>query len=216
MSGRTITIGDIHGCVAALRTLLGALELRPEDTLIPLGDYIDRGPDSREVIELMLELPERCQLVPLIGNHEVMLLSALDDNINASMWLFSGGRETLDSYGGSLDKIPSSHLDFIRSCRTYFETASHFFVHAGYDPQVALPGQSQDALFWRHILADVPPPHCSGKIAVVGHTPQTSGNLRDLGHLIMLDTFCFGTGWLTALDVDSGRVWQADKHGTLR
>ena len=80
MKARTIAIGDIHGCSAALDALLNAIRPRPEDCIVTLGDYINRGPDSRGVIERLIELKDRCRLVPLLGNHEEMLFEALADN----------------------------------------------------------------------------------------------------------------------------------------
>jgi serine/threonine protein phosphatase 1 len=80
MPSRTIAIGDIHGCATALKTLVQAIAPGPADTLIPLGDVIDRGPQSRQVIEQLLELRARCQLRPVLGNHEEMLLNVVVSN----------------------------------------------------------------------------------------------------------------------------------------
>src|SRR4051812_30312448 len=77
MAGRTIAIGDVHGCLRALAALLDAIGPDWEDTLVPLGDYIDRGPDSRGVLDQLLALAKRCRLVPLLGNHEEMLIAAV-------------------------------------------------------------------------------------------------------------------------------------------
>src|SRR5438128_342790 len=79
MSGRTIAVGDVHGCKAALDALLAAIEPEPADTLVTLGDYVDRGPDSRGVLDRLIGLAGRCRLVPLMGNHEEALLDALRD-----------------------------------------------------------------------------------------------------------------------------------------
>src|SRR5437764_909235 len=97
MPGRTIAIGDIHGCSAALAALLDDIGPRPEDTLVPLGDYIDRGPDSRGVMDRLTALARCCRLVPLLGNHEEMLVAALTDREALKLWLACGGVETLAS-----------------------------------------------------------------------------------------------------------------------
>jgi serine/threonine protein phosphatase 1 len=89
-------------------------------------------------------------------------------------------------------------------------------VHASYDPGLPLEQQPGMLLFWSHILDDPPGPHVSGKKAIVGHTPQESHEIRDLGHLAIIDTFCVDGGWLTALDVNSEQVWQTDNFGNLR
>src|SRR5271165_1398204 len=97
--GRTIAIGDIHGCSAALASLVRAIDPTPHDLLVFLGDYIDRGPDSRGVLEQVIALVERCTVVALMGNHEEMLLAALEGQSELRYWLKFGGTEALASYG---------------------------------------------------------------------------------------------------------------------
>jgi serine/threonine protein phosphatase 1 len=216
--GRTIAIGDIHGCSTALAALIEAIQPTPLDTLIFLGDYIDRGPDSRGVIEQVIRLADECQVVPLLGNHEEMLLAALEGKDNLRYWLKFGGRETLDSYGVGDDvkKIPPEHIQFIKRCRNYYDTVHYIFVHAYYDPDRPLYEQQWNGLRWLSLPRN-PLPHCSGKIAIVGHTPQTNGEILDLGCVKCIDTFCHGGGWLTALEVERGRqVWQANQEGEVR
>jgi serine/threonine protein phosphatase 1 len=222
MSGRKIAIGDIHGCSQALEALIRVIDPAPEDLIVPLGDYVDRGPDSRGVIEQMIELVDRCEVVPLLGNHELMLLGAIDAAENISFWLQCGGAETLASYGDDLSNIPQFHLAFLRGCRRYHETEGHIFVHANYDPRLSLDEQPDGLLFWEHLMMrpngthTIPPRHRSGKVAIVGHSPQSNGEILDLGDVICIDTYCVGDGWLTALEVETGQVWQADQLGNLR
>jgi calcineurin-like phosphoesterase family protein len=215
MSARIIAIGDIHGCSAALRALLDAIHPLADDTLVLLGDYVDRGPDSHGVIDLVLELENRCRVVPLVGNHELMLLDAVENPRAIGAWLECGGAATVRSYG-QLKAIPSEHLEFIRRCRRYYETPTHFFVHANYAADVPLDQQPDYLLFWEHLHFHLPARHENGKIAVVGHTSQKTREVFDLGYVICIDTFCHGGGWLTALDVGSGEVWQAGRDGRLR
>lgn len=216
MAGRTIAIGDIHGCSAALNAVLEGITLQKSDTIITLGDYVDRGPDSRGVVDRLLALRDHCDLVPLIGNHEMMLLAAVQDDQEIDFWTQCGGAETLASYGGEIECIPESHIEFFEQCAMAYETETHLFVHANYDADRPIDEQDDFVLLWKHLNSGVPEPHLSGKVAVVGHTPQMSGDVLDVGHLICIDTFCFGDGWLTALDVDSKSVWQANKDGELR
>jgi len=213
---RTIAIGDIHGCSAALRALVAAIQPAADDTLVPLGDYVDRGPDSRGVIDLILDLEKQCQVVPILGNHELMLLDAIANPRMIAPWLECGGDATVRSYGGRLAGVVPEHLDFIRRCRRYYETATHFFVHANYAADVPLDEQPDYLLFWEHLFFHTPGPHDNGKIAIVGHTSQKTAEIFDLGHVICLDTFCHGGGWLTALEVQSGKMWQADRSGRMR
>jgi serine/threonine protein phosphatase 1 len=216
MPPRLIALGDIHGCAAALDALLAEIQPQAEDCLVFLGDYVDRGPDSRGVLERVLDLRQQCRVVPLIGNHELMMLDAFEDHSQALFWLQCGGAETLASYGNSPQNVPAEHLDFLRQMPFFHETEQYFFVHANYDPQLPLPNQSRQLLCWLHLHVRLPPPHVSGKLAVVGHTPQKNGEVFQCEHLICLDTYCVGDGWLTAMELPSGRVWQADKSGALR
>lgn len=216
MTGRTIAIGDIHGCFRALSRLLDAVAPAADDLLVVLGDYVDRGPESREVIDLLLELQRQCCLMVLTGNHELMMLRGLEDKAERRFWLNFGGGPTLASYGGRLEDIPATHLQFLREGRDYYETETHLFVHANYQPETPLDQQSETILMWTHLHLHVPPPHVSGKTVIVGHTPQIDGEVLDLGHLICIDTFCCGGGWLTALEVQTREVWQTDREGRLR
>jgi serine/threonine protein phosphatase 1 len=221
---RTIAIGDIHGCSHALAAVLDAIDPGPEDTVVTLGNYIDRGPDSRGVIDRLIRLAGRCRLVPLLGNHEEALLDALWDKAALKRWLTLGGADTLRSYGwvaggprrALADWFPRPHREFLAGCRAYFETPTHLFVHAGYVPELPLAEQPGLALRWRVTDARTAVPHGSGKVAVVGHTPPHSGEVLDLGFLHCIDTNCARGGWLTALEVETGQVWQADRTGRLR
>jgi serine/threonine protein phosphatase 1 len=215
---RTFAIGDVHGCSVALAALLAAIKPQPEDTIVTLGDYVNRGHDSKGVIDQLLKLESRCTLMPVLGNHDATMLGAFDDDDGEFRYFMEmGGITTLDSYGdsGRLDQVPREHRDFLRRCRTYYETATHFFCHANYDPAVALAEQDDRYLIWLSLRDNVPGPHCSGKIAVVGHTPQASGKILDLGHLLCVDTGCVSGGRLTALDVESGHVWSVDEVGQI-
>jgi serine/threonine protein phosphatase 1 len=165
-------------------------------------------------------LRSRCNLIVLRGNDDAMMLAAFEDERAFRFWSeMGGGLATLDSYGdsGQLDLVSAQHRQFLRSCRLYYETPTHFFVHANYSPLLPLSEQDDRVLLWLSLRDSVPGPHASGKIAVVGHTPQLSGEILDLGHLKCIDTGCAtGGGWLTALDVESGEVCQCDKGGRLR
>jgi serine/threonine protein phosphatase 1 len=218
MPSRVIAIGDVHGCAMALRALIEAINLRSDDTLIPLGDCIDRGPDSRQVIEQLLALREKCRLVPILGNHEEMMLNVLDGRPQPDDWLECGGAATLASYNSPRDgsAIPPDHIAFIRTWGDCFETASHFFVHGSYEPARPLTEQHWQSLRWHSLRFGMPGAHISGRTAVVGHTSLKDGEILDIGHLICIDTYCWGGGWLTALDTSTGEMWQADREGRLR
>ncbi|MFL5339019.1 MAG: metallophosphoesterase [Gemmataceae bacterium] len=224
MAPRTVAIGDIHGCPDALAALVDVLALDRDDTVIMLGDYIDRGPNGRGVLDRLIALASRCRLIPLLGNHEEALLDALRDTSALRRWLDLGGADTLRSYGWApggprralADWIPRPHRDFLAGCRSYYETATHLFIHAGFVPDLPMADQPALALRWRVTDAATAVPHCSGKVAVVRHTPQRSGEVLDLGFLVCIDTNCARGDWPTALDVGTRQIWQADRSGRLR
>ena len=216
-SPRSIAIGDIHGCSRALRMLVEAFEPQRDDLVIPLGDVIDRGPDARGTIEMLMELQGRCCLKPVLGNHEEMMLSVLE-GAPPERWIWAGGASTLDSYGfvGSMDVVPTAHIDFLRSFSDFVETATHFFVHANFNSRLPLTQQPRRSIRSTTLKEHLPAPHVSGKVAVVGHTPDRGGEIFTLPHLKCIDTYCYGGGWLTAYEAVSGQVWQANQKGELR
>jgi serine/threonine protein phosphatase 1 len=216
MPGRLIAIGDIHGYSKTLATLLAAIDPQPDDTLVALGDFVDRGPDSPGVIEQLIALQGRCRLVTILGNHDEMMLSLRHGGPGLADWLSFGGRETLEAYGCGLAEVPETHIDFLRACSAYYETSRHFFVHASYLPDLPLDWQPPEVLRWESLKQRQPGPHYSGKTALCGHTAQDNFEILDLGHLKCIDTCCYGGGWLTALEVQTGQVWQADQAGKLR
>jgi serine/threonine protein phosphatase 1 len=229
MASRTIAIGDVHGCSQALKCLLEVIKLRPEDVLVTLGDYVNRGPDSRGVLEQLIALERQCTLISLLGNHDQMFLQLLLDaraghSRVLSSWLRMGGAATLASYGASpgkitgadLARIPAEHIAFLERCRAYHETETHIFIHANYDPALSMDDQPFELLRWESLRENIPGPHFSGKTIIAGHSSQKTGEILDVGHLLCIDTYCFGGGWLSALDVHAEEVWQANRHGEPR
>ena len=211
----TYAIGDIHGSLTALTTLIDAVNPSFEDTVITLGDYVDRGPDSMGCIEYLMGLQSKFELVCLRGNHEVMMMQAAESPGKAAQWLGVGGRETLLSYGASdPEGIPEAHWEFVRDTIPYFETEHHIFVHAGIDPLVPMENQSEWDLYWKFF--DRPQPHVSGKVMICGHSAQRSAIPLSYRHAICIDTYIYGGGWLTCLDVDSNTYIQANQKGEVR
>lgn len=217
---RYLAVGDIHGCFKALTTLERFVPFQPEDVIVTLGDYVDRGPDSCAVLDWLIGYAQRGQLVALRGNHDWMMLQARENNSILQMWLECGGDAALASYSpsgdpGRLVDVPEAHFQFLEhQTRPWFEMETHFFVHANADPDLALEEQPDYILYWEGF--DNPPPHQSGKIMVCGHTSQKSGKPRNLGHAVCIDTRAHGKGWLTCLDVVTGKYWQANQQGETR
>jgi serine/threonine protein phosphatase 1 len=218
---RYLAVGDIHGCFRALTALADYVPFSPDDVLITLGDYVDRGPDSYAVLDWLIARLGRGQLVPLRGNHDLMMLSARDSDAAFKEWLHNGGDTTLASYSpfgdaGRLADVPDEHWHFLEhETRAWFETDTHFFVHANAYPDLPLEDQPDFMLYWEQVRDQ--PPHRSGKVMVCGHTAQKSGLPLDLGHAVCIDTRVYGDGgWLTCLDVATGRFWQANESGETR
>lgn len=218
MPPRLIAIGDIHGCLPALTKILGKISPQPDDTIVTLGDYVDRGPDSRGVLDTLIELQSACHLVPLLGNHDDIFLNVCENEQELFRdWLCFGGDATLASYKtGHLSVIPDAHLDFLKNCKLLHETERHFFVHGSYNPNIPLDCQHPRILLWGKMRPDPPGPHFSGKTAIVGHTAQRNGKIFDLGYVKCIDTCCYDEGYLTAMEVNTGQVWQADKTGKMK
>jgi len=211
---RTLAIGDIHGCLTALETLLEFMELKADDQLIFLGDYVDRGPQSRGVIEKLISLSQTTNAIFLRGNHDDWMLDARTNRKMFNSWLTVGGKETLKSYGAiNLDQMPTEHFEFLEQAQFYFETEEHIFAHAAVSerfPELNTPRW----LMWGNFSEIKEHPTC--KRIIVGHSAQRSGLPLDKGFVVCVDTYAYGTGWLTALDVNSNRVYQANESGETR
>lgn len=219
-TGRLIAVGDIHGQAGYLRLVLEAIDPKSDDVIVFLGDLVNRGPDSKGVVDQVIDLAEKCQVYSILGNHEEMILGAFAGGASDhKFWCKFGGVQTLASYGvDHVSKIPGQHMMFFANCKDYLETDDFIFVHAGCDPNIPLNKNSGALLRWERFPKN-PTPHMSGKTVVCGHTAQKT--VLDLGFLICLDT---GSGiWpggrVTAMDLKSGKIWQAggrNKKATVK
>jgi serine/threonine protein phosphatase 1 len=217
-SGRTIAIGDVHGCAHALAALVEAIAPAADDRIVMLGDLIDQGRDSAEVLDRLIELKSHCQVVLIQGNHEEMLLAARDNEEALRYWEVCGGVATLNSYryGAKLQDIPDEHWALLAECRDYYETDELIFTHANYLPDEPMRLQPEYQLRWALLDPAEAQPHGSGKTVFVGHTEQANSEVLDLGFVACLDTACWRHGWLTAMEAGTRRIWQASRFGMLR
>jgi serine/threonine protein phosphatase 1 len=213
--GRLIAIGDIHGCDIALETLLKNLAPRPADTLVVLGDVVDRGPNTKRCVEIIFDLQKACRVVSILGNHEEMFLDAIAGGRWQRPWLQNGGIEMLESYGGLVEDVPEEHLDYIRSMQDFYEAEWDIFTHGTPYFDTPMEEQTAQGLRWNRISGREPP-HCSGKRIVCGHTSQKSGVPLVFMGYVCLDTNAYGGGALSALDIQADVVHQADEQGTVR
>ncbi|MEL7834760.1 metallophosphoesterase family protein [Fodinibius sp. Rm-B-1B1-1] len=201
-----IAIGDIHGCFHSMKALLDKLESYYDRQFIFVGDYIDRGPGSKQVVDYLLDFKENVDCVFLRGNHEQMLLDSFQKG-SKSMWMMNGGRETIKSYNANGDtlSLPESHRKFYESTRLYYETENYFFVHAGLSPAKTIAESIKDEkelqeFLWErsHLNAFETPWE---KTVVFGHTPRPKPVQKD--KMIGIDTGCVfdrvGYGKLTAV-----------------
>jgi serine/threonine protein phosphatase 1 len=218
--------GDIHGRLDLLDKCLSQIDddilrnksIRPIHVF--LGDYIDRGPRSRETVERLLQRGERHDCVFLTGNHEQLAVRSLTDIAVLPKWLHLGGLETLVSYGvrakkssysrNSLalqgafrDAMPESHLHFLQNLKTHFSCGDYFFAHAGVKPGVELCSQTERDLLWIRdeflgSTADF------GKIVIHGHTPSPQIEVRT--NRINIDTGAYATNLLTCLVLEKAEL----------
>ena len=213
--GRIFAIGDIHGCISKLENIIDRIDLDAQnDTLVFIGDYIDRGPDSKGVVDFVLELRESInQVICLLGNHEQMFLDYLHDkNFNKEIFLVNGGGNTISSYGvietseGIKVDVPESHMQFFTSLLPYYETDDYIFVHAGLRPNIPLEKQSIEDLIWiRHEFINSS--YDFGKIVIFGHTLFSQPLIEP--NKIGIDTGAVYGGKLTCIQLPEVKIYQA-------
>lgn len=215
---RLIAIGDVHGEISLLRRLVDALELTPEDEPVMLGDLIDRGEDSRATLEFVMSLRELFpRLVVLRGNHEQMLLDAIDevDEDAPYQWLHVGGDKTARDYDG---RIPAAHIEYLRGLPLWYRSGDTVFVHAGLLPDVSVLEQLKrndpEILLWErdHLKAgrrEWEP----GLRVVCGHTVQRAPLITE--QVVCIDTGAPFGGGLTAIDLSNDLVYQARWGGAV-
>jgi serine/threonine protein phosphatase 1 len=212
----TFAIGDIHGHSAALDFLLSAVLPQADDLLIFMGDYVDKGPDTKGVLDRLSVLSQRPNTIFLRGNHDQMMLDAYRDPEKVEIWRCLAGEYPLASYGSEdLDMVPPEHWTFLEDrCQNYHETNTHIYVHAGLRAQVSPSDETPERLQWTTL--ELAGAHHSGKLVICGHTAQHSGLIADLGHTICIDTGMSRNGWLTCLSVDRLEFLQANDSGRIR
>ena len=202
----TFVMSDIHGCSKQLKEMLNIFSFNKEDEFIFLGDYIDRGPDSRGVLDILMLLEQHHKCVFLKGNHEKLLLDSLaGDEDMLDTFIYNGGMHTLNSfsddpfhrnYEKKLKEIPEKYIKFIEQMKLFHETDTHFFVHAGVFPSNGIKERKEGNLLWirddfLHSKEDF------GKIVIHGHTPEFEPVIKQ--NRIGIDTGCCFGGKLTCL-----------------
>jgi serine/threonine protein phosphatase 1 len=224
---RIYAVSDIHGCADQLQDVFAAIDHHlaragPVRALhVFLGDYIDRGPASRQTIDLLIERGRRHESIFLKGNHEAFLFEVLQDASRLQTWKEYGGFQTLMSYGlappikpdqaeqselvrALLQGMPKHHRHFFSNLRTSFFCGDFFFAHAGVRPGVPLRQQREEDLLW---IRDefLQSEEDFGKFIVHGHTPVPKPEIRP--NRINIDTGAYATGILTLLTIQGERMF---------
>ncbi len=213
---RIIAIGDIHGELWKLEELFNKISLNKNDRIIFLGDYIDRGSNSRGVIDYIIKLKSRYDVITLLGNHEQFTLELIQDKRPGMIgsWFSVGGHKTLanyvdkcdnsEDYNFALDELNRIHGDFLRNLKLIHEEEKYIFVHGFLSHSLDIEEQNKDSCLWARF--NEIKPHKSGKIVVCGHTPQYGGHV-DSGYKVCIDTASYKVnGFITAMVIDGGKV----------
>jgi serine/threonine protein phosphatase 1 len=220
---RRIVIGDVHGHYDTLLALLDSIAPQQEDNIYFLGDLIDRGPKSAQVVDLVMRNQFHC----LRGNHEQMLLDVVGSGeVSIELyqgWLYSGGHATVDSYNS---KIPQEHIDWMKNLPLYADLGDYWLVHAGVDPNIPLSKQGADQFCWiRDEFHGSEKAIFKDKLIVTGHTITFTlpgvkpGQIAAGKGWLDIETGAYhhNSGWMTALDLDRQKVYQANSHdGRIR
>jgi serine/threonine protein phosphatase 1 len=211
---RVFAISDIHGCFNPFyEIIVNTLKLKKSDQLILLGDYIDRGKQTKEVIDLIIDLNRKgFNITSLAGNHEIMLIDSYFDRELLPLWLVNSGMSTLESFGiQDIRELNSQYLKFFKSLRYYKIVGNVIFVHAGFDDSVPDPFADNRSMIWES-RPSYQNPVLSDKTIIHGHRPKTITYVRKLlaekSKVIPIDTGCVydiqsGYGYLSALEVNS-------------
>ncbi|KGP71296.1 metallophosphoesterase family protein [Pontibacillus yanchengensis] len=201
---RYLVVSDIHGEFYKLEEVLQEASFdSKEDQLILLGDYIDRGPYSREVVAKVKELVEKQGAIAIKGNHDDLFIRSKDDEEAMDLWEMNGASSTLKSYNGVSEEM-KEHREWLENhLRLYYETDQYIFVHAGLEPNVPLNEQKEDTMLWTRHTETIG----LGKTVVHGHTPVH--NIAYYKDQIDIDTGAAYGGKLTLLELPTHEVYTA-------
>ncbi|MGB1207014.1 MAG: metallophosphoesterase family protein, partial [Chitinophagales bacterium] len=211
-------ISDIHGCCQTFIYMVEKeLQITKEDELFLLGDYIDRGKDSKGVFDYIMQLQkEQFQVQCLMGNHEDMLIESFHNPLALSSWMRNGGAETLESFDAkAVTDIPTKYIDFIKNLKLYIELEDYWLVHAGFNFNHQNIFADREAMLWlRYWYSDIDLSVLGERTIVHGHTPIRKGiiekNTSKTTPVIDIDAGCVyrknGLGYLCALNLDTKEV----------
>lgn len=217
---RKIAISDIHGCLKSFKALLYKIVYSKRDELYLLGDFIDRGPDSKGLIDYIWQLQYEGHFIHCLrGNHEQMLLDSFNDPSDLELWQIHGGLDTMKSFGTeSLEEIDEEYLRWIDNLPYFAEVDEYILVHAGLDFDVPNPFDSIHSMIWiRNWYNKIKKDWLGDRIIVHGHTPTNASAIRenlskiDERSTMVIDGGCvydrFDLGYLFAFDLDKRQLY---------
>jgi serine/threonine protein phosphatase 1 len=227
---RTIVIGDIHGGFKALIQVLNKLEVKDEDTLIFLGDYVDGWSESAQVIQLLMQLSEKINCVFIKGNHDVWCEDWLKTGNVDPTWFIHGGRETIESYAHFGTDEKTNHLSFFNNMPLYYiDDQTRLFIHAGFTSMHGVEKEAFTACFyfdrtlWEMALtmnsnmskdSNFYPNRLKHYSEIyIGHTPTTNYGCvepMNVANVWNIDTGAAFKGRLSAMDINTKEVFQSD------
>lgn len=190
--GRSLIFGDIHGCYNSLKSLITKLTISSDDKLIFLGDYINKGPSAKLVIDLLLDLASTNQCEFLRGNHEQMLISAYHHPEHLPLFIKVGGRPTMHSFGiDSIEQLDKKYIDFFINTKFIMELGKYYLVHAGMNFDIDEPLSDIPSMLWTRNKS-IDRKKIGNKKLIVGHTPKTIADIEKSlsGDTIFLDGGC--------------------------
>ncbi|AKK74838.1 metallophosphatase [Chryseobacterium gallinarum] len=228
--GRTLVIGDIHGGLKALQQVLERADVRENDQLIFLGDYVDGWSESSQVIRFLIELSEKQDCIFIKGNHDAWTEDWLNSGNEPDVWLFNGGKSTVESYAGYSPEDRNIHLEFFQRMKNYYiDEQNYLFIHAGYssmhgpEKEVYSSNYRWDRTLWETAVAMdkkleknselYPKRLLLYKEIFIGHTPTLhigSKTPVNKANIWNLDTGAAFTGALSIMDIDTKEFWQSD------
>jgi serine/threonine protein phosphatase 1 len=224
---RRFAIGDIHGCLKTfIRLVEDGIRLTSDDILYPVGDFIDRGPDSKGVLDYVTKLMKKgFRIKPVRGNHEEMLLESITDPGYIGSWIYNGAEPTMRSFGlypgmpitsDTVHQIPKKYIRQIEKLPYYIKLDDYLIVHAGFNFYMDNPFADNHTMIWsRQMQYD--PVRADNRTVIHGHTPISVEEIREMTHnpapgLINIDGGCVYTSYsdlknLVAIDLDSRELF---------
>ena len=232
---RTIAIGDIHGGLKGLVQVLNRTEVKDEDTLIFMGDYIDGWSEAAQVIQLLIEVSEKINCVFVKGNHDVWAEEWLATGEVSPKWFMNGGKETIESYEGFSDEQKEAHLKFFQNTKVYYlDDENRLFLHAGFTNPKGIEQEAleenfyKDRTLWEMAVAmdktitvdDLNYPNRLKKYneIYIGHTPTTNYGQdvpMNVANVWNIDTGATRKGKVTAINIDTKEFVQSDYLSSL-